>query len=87
MKFWNFLKAIFGCKHPFASLIVEKDDTTVYIDEDFSRVTYYLRCQKCRTSLPVKYAKLNGGVDAFLERGAKKLHEDIEDAEQARNAE
>ncbi len=57
------------CKHPFAKLVVKKDLTINLIDNDFEHITYHLHCTHCDTNLDIKYARLIGGVDAFLNRG------------------
>ena len=59
------------CKHPFAVLVAEKDSTEFKIDEDFIGVDYHLLCTECNETLTLKYAKLIGGVDAFLARGSR----------------
>ena len=63
---------IFKCKHPANMLMVEKDSTIKNIDEDFDEITHHLICLKCDETVKIKYAKMIGGVDAFMERGRKK---------------
>jgi hypothetical protein len=62
----------FKCKHPADWLIVEKNQTVKPYDEDFEDVTIHLRCVKCSEKINISYAKMIGGVDAFIERGRKK---------------
>lgn len=59
----------FKCKHPANWLAVQADSTEEWVDEDFTRVTHNLYCQKCQEKVDIKYMKCNGGVDAFLTRG------------------
>lgn len=59
----------FKCKHPFDSLITEKQATIEKIDVDFSRQWVYFKCMKCGASLKSGVTLLNGGVDEFLKRG------------------
>jgi hypothetical protein len=66
----------FKCSHPANSLIVEKDATIKNIDEDFDAVDYHFICTKCGENVTVGYAKMIGGVDAFIERGRKR-YEDV----------
>lgn len=50
----------FKCKHPFESLIVEKDETvepSPKYPRDFNHVTYHLHCYKCGEKLNIKYAQ------------------------------
>jgi phosphoserine aminotransferase len=63
---------LFKCKHPFKSLIVEKNHTIKQVDEDFNHINYYLMCSNCDTKLTLGWASLVGGVDAYIERGRKK---------------
>ena len=63
---------LFKCKHPVDSLIVDKDATIKNIDEDFDEITYHFICIECDKKVNVGYAKMIGGVDAFIERGRKK---------------
>jgi hypothetical protein len=53
-------------------LAVEKDATVKNIDKDFDQVTYHLICLICDEDVKVKYAKMIGGVNEFIERGRKK---------------
>lgn len=57
---------IFGCKHPFDRLSVEKHITWRRLDNEFYEITIHLYCDKCKTPLDKKYAKLVGGVKGFL---------------------
>ncbi len=59
----------FKCKHPANRLAVKNDSTEEYIDADFIRVIHHLFCQKCMADVDIKYAKMKGGVKAFLARG------------------
>jgi hypothetical protein len=59
---------LFKCKHPFDSLYVAKNATEKTIDEDFTTVRYYFFCQKCGKDITMAYTKMNGGVDAFIDR-------------------
>ncbi len=63
---------IFKCRHPANSLVVDKDATVKNIDEDFDEITYHLFCTDCNEKVEVGYAKMIGGVDAFIERGRKR---------------
>ncbi len=65
---FNFVK----CKHPAGSLIVEKDSTIKNIDEDFDAIDYHFICTKCGENVTIGYAKMIGGVEAFMERGRKR---------------
>lgn len=56
------------CTHPFDRLGVEEHATSEIKDEDFEHITYHLICRKCNKRLPLKYTKLIGGVEAFLDR-------------------
>lgn len=60
---------IFKCKHPFEFLQVAKDATETPIDEDFTKISYHFYCSKCNKEVTTSYAKMVGGVDAFIERG------------------
>ena len=60
------------CNHPANSLVVYKDATVENIDEDFNKVTYHLQCS-CGEMVDIKYAKMIGGVDGFMERGRQKM--------------
>jgi hypothetical protein len=51
---------------------LEKNQTVKPYDEDFEDVTIHLRCVKCSEKINISYAKMIGGVDAFIERGRKK---------------
>ncbi len=62
----------FKCNHPVDYLVVEKDQTVVHHDEDFDYIDYHFICVKCNEKVTVQYAKMVGGVDAFIERGRKK---------------
>ena len=62
----------FKCSHPANSLVVEKDQTVVNHDEDFDYIDYHFICTKCNKPVKIGYAKMVGGVDAFIERGRKK---------------
>ena len=64
MPFWK-------CKHPAASLIVEKPQTTERKDADFEVVTYHLICNRCSAEVKVKHSRFVGGVLEFLKRGAR----------------
>jgi hypothetical protein len=59
----------FRCKHPAHLLAVQSPETTERKNADFDVVTYHLVCRRCRTPVPVTYARMIGGVEAFLERG------------------
>lgn len=59
----------FKCSHPFDSLFVAKDATQVEADLNFYNITYHFHCQKCGKDLDKTYAKMIGGVDAFMKRG------------------
>lgn len=59
---------IFPCKHPAAFLGVASDATTEGHDEDFEIVVYHLLCRRCGEDVEIRYAKVIGGVDAFMER-------------------
>ena len=63
---------IFKCSHPADRLVVEKDATVTNHDEDFDFVDYHFICTICGEKVTVGYAKMIGGVDAFIERGRKK---------------
>jgi hypothetical protein len=52
--------------------MVEKDQTVEPLDDDFESITFHLRCIKCSEKVDINYAKMIGGVDAFIERGRKK---------------
>lgn len=60
----------FKCKHPARWLGVQRDETRKRKDEDFDVVTYHLVCRRCGDTVELSYAKMIGGVDAFLKRGA-----------------
>lgn len=60
----------FKCKHPANRLAVKTDSTEERIDADFTRVIHHLFCQNCMEDVNIKYAKTNGGVEAFLKRGS-----------------
>ncbi len=62
----------FKCKHPANYLVVEKDQTITPHDEDFDYVDYHFICMKCNKPVTIGYAKMVGGVEAFIERGRKK---------------
>lgn len=62
----------FKCNHPADWLMVEKDQTVEPLDDDFESITFHLRCIKCNEKVDINYAKMIGGVDAFIERGRKK---------------
>jgi hypothetical protein len=62
----------FKCNHPADRLIVEKDATIKNIDEDFDAIDYHFICIDCDKKVKIGYAKMIGGVDAFIERGRKK---------------
>ena len=62
----------FKCNHPANWLMVEKDQTVESLDDDFESITFHLRCIKCSEKVDINYAKMIGGVDAFIERGRKK---------------
>jgi hypothetical protein len=59
----------FKCKHPARWLGVKKQETVEKKSADFDVVTYHLRCCKCGEDVALSYAKMIGGVDAFLKRG------------------
>ncbi len=62
----------FSCKHPFHRLGVLGEAVVKPIDADFESVTYRLICRHCGAEdLELAYARMIGGVDAFLERGRK----------------
>lgn len=61
----------FKCAHPARALIVKTDSTEARIDDDFTEVTYNLLCAKCRKQVTISYAKMHGGLDAFLKRELK----------------
>lgn len=50
---------LFGCKHPFESLVVEKDATVAPFDDDidYEVVTYHFYCLKCRKPIDKKYGR------------------------------
>jgi hypothetical protein len=62
----------FKCNHPADYLVVEKDHTVVNYDEDFDYIDYHFICIKCHKPVTIGYAKMVGGVEAFIERGSKK---------------
>ncbi len=64
--------SIFTCTHPLKYLAVQKESSEVKLDEDFSKVTHHLRCTKCSKDVSISFAKLNGGVTEFLNRGLHK---------------
>ena len=70
----------FKCKHPANRLAVKDHSTEERIDEDFTRVIHHLLCRKCGADVDIKYAKTNGGVEAFLERGRAIHEKGIQDA-------
>lgn len=59
----------FKCKHPARWLGVQRDETREPIDADFERVVYHLCCRQCGEEVTLSYAKMIGGVDAFMARG------------------
>jgi len=67
--FFQHVVNFWSCKHPAFWLAVRDDSTEQWVDEDFTRVTHNLYCQKCQKPVTVKYMKCNGGVDAFMARG------------------
>ena len=62
---------IFDCKHPASALAVKKDSSSKPLDVDFMQITHHLYCKRCNKEIDLSYAKLNGGVDAFLSRARK----------------
>ena len=64
--------SFFKCSHPASHLAVEKEHTVKSFNEDFEYVEYHFFCMKCDKPITIGYAKLIGGVDAFIERGRKK---------------
>lgn len=58
----------FKCKHPHASLVVDKEQTIESAGADFDHVTYHLFCQKCFKPVKIVHAKTKHGVDAFLSK-------------------
>jgi len=63
----------FKCNHPANRLAVRDESTEENIDADFTRVIHHLYCQKCMEDIDIKYAKMKGGVAAFLKRGSDAL--------------
>ena len=59
---------LFKCKHPFNAIGVEKEHASVIHDADFEHIDYHFFCRNCGEKLTLKYAKMIGGVDAFLSR-------------------
>ena len=59
---------LFGCKHPFDKLSVERHITWRKLDNEFDEITIHLHCDKCKTLLDKKYIKLFGGVEQFMRR-------------------
>ena len=43
----------FKCKHPHASLAVEKEHTIDKIDDDFEGIDYHLFCTACGENLKI----------------------------------
>ena len=58
----------FKCKHPFDSLVVEKEATESPIDSEFKRITYHFYCMKCSKEVKMSYAKTIAGLGAFLDK-------------------
>lgn len=58
----------FKCKHPFRSLIIQKESTTKNIDRDFEEITHHLLCRKCNTKLDLSYAEMIGGLEGYYGR-------------------
>ena len=55
------------CRHPFKYLGVAKEPKiTTKATSDFIEITYYLFCQCCGKTLPLKHAKTKYGVKKFL---------------------
>ena len=63
---------LFKCSHPADRLVVEKDQTVTPHDEDFEHIDYHFICMKCNKPVTIGYAKMIGGVEAYMERGRKK---------------
>lgn len=62
----------FKCNHPADLLAVQKDQTVTPFDEDFEHIDYHFVCMKCNKPVTIGYAKMIGGVDAFMERARNK---------------
>jgi len=65
----------FKCKHPFDSLIVEREQTIGKIDDDFEEVIYYLHCWQCHQVLQLAHAKCINGTSAFFDRKDREIGE------------
>ena len=67
----------FFCGHKAKHLHV-RDGMTEAPSKDYPRdfidVNIKLYCTSCGKDVDIKYAKLIGGVDAFLERGRSKVN-------------
>jgi len=61
----------FKCKHPAASLSVQRDETRNRVNADFEVVKYHLVCARCREQVDISYSRMIGGVDGFLSRTDK----------------
>ncbi len=61
---------LFACKHPAASLRVNKDETAERETKYFITVSYHLYCLKCNEPVTIKYARmLEAEIDADLVLG------------------
>ncbi len=63
----------FKCKHPVDSLVVEKDATVIEHDKDFEYIDYHFVCINCGEKVKIGYAKMIGGVEAFIKRGVESI--------------
>ena len=69
---------LFKCKHPLATLGVQKEQTITPIwengklgfvfDNEFVLVTYHLVCLKCGENVKIEHAKTIHGVEAFMNK-------------------
>jgi len=74
----------FKCKHPFQSLEIRKAETIEPEEEDFNKVTYHFKCNKCGADVDTHYSKCTGGVEVFLAKKAQMKREAEENGNRTR---